>query len=176
LAGLWYPDEEDVEEVASVLTAELFPSYGATPLFQLLGSEGRAMLSSALALPRQPYYRTIYDKAGALLRSLIKNHPYRDGNKRMGMAVTTVFLLMNGHLLLPTSEEMLDYALRVAMSEPDIPWQDVAAWIRERTYPLTKDPIAALTQVMHTMPRTEDVRKRLLMRWAEIEKLLEEMS
>jgi death-on-curing protein len=69
------------------------------------------MLSSALALPRQSYYRTIYDKAGALLTSLIKNHPYKDGNKRMGMALTTVFLLMIGHLLLPASEEMLSMPL-----------------------------------------------------------------
>jgi len=50
------------------------------------------MLSSALGIVRQPYYRTLYDKAGALLRSLIKNHPYRDGNKRMGMALTTVLI------------------------------------------------------------------------------------
>lgn len=134
------------------------------------------MLSSALALPRQPYYRTIYDKAGALLRSLIKNHPYRDGNKRMGMAVTTVFLMMNGHLFLPTSEEMLDYALKIAKSEPDIPWREVATWIRQNTYPLKKDPFSALTQVMHTMPRTEDVRNRLLKRWEEVERFVEELD
>jgi len=133
------------------------------------------MLSSALGLVRQPYYRTIYDKAGALLRSLIKNHPYKDGNKRMGMAVTAVFLLMNGHIFLPTSDEMLAYALQVAKSEPDIAWQEVAAWIRDHTYPLKKDPIAALTQVMNTMPQTEDVRNRLLQRWTEIEKFVGEI-
>ena len=171
---LWYPDEDDVEQVAAVLTAELFPGYDSAPDFQFLGREGRRMLSSALGLVRQPYYRTLYDKAGALLRSLIKNHPYKDGNKRMGMALTTVFLLMNGHIFLPTSDEMLAYALQIARSEPDIAWREVATWIRAHTYPIKKDPIAALTQVMGTMPRTEDVRNRLLGRWTEIERFLDE--
>ena len=176
MPGLWYPDEADVEEVASVLSSELFPGYESTTDFQLLGPDGQRMLSSALGIVRQSYYRTLYDKAGALLRSLIKNHPYKDGNKRMGMALTTVFLLMNGHIFLPTSKEMLTYALQIAKSEPDVGWREVAAWIRDHTYPLKKDPIAALTQVMGTVPRTEDVRNRLLHRWAEIEKFLEEES
>lgn len=134
------------------------------------------MLSSALALPRQPYYRTIYDKAGALLRSLIKNHPYMDGNKRMGMSVTTVFLMMNGHLLLPTSDEMLDYALKIAQSEPNIPWQEAASWIRENTFPLKKDPAAALAQVIKSLPEAEDVRTRVLRRWEEIERFAQELG
>ena len=131
------------------------------------------MLSSALGLVRQPYYRTIYDKAGALLRSIIKNHPYRDGNKRMGMTLTTVFLLMNGNFFLPTSEEMIEYALRIARSEPDMSWQEVAVWIRGRTLPLRKDPDTALRQVMDTMPRSEDVQRRLLTRWDDIKRFVE---
>ncbi|MDP2673711.1 MAG: type II toxin-antitoxin system death-on-curing family toxin [Dehalococcoidia bacterium] len=170
---LWYPDEADVEEVASVLSSELFPGYESTTDFQLLGPEGERMLSSALGLVRQRYYRTVYDKAGALLRSLIKNHPYRDGNKRMGMTVTTVFLLMNGHFFLPTSEETVEYALRIASSEPDMSWQEIAAWIRGRTLPLRKDPDTALRQVMVTMPRTEDVQRRLLQRWDDIKRFVE---
>ena len=134
------------------------------------------VLASALALPRQPYYRTIHDKAGALLRSLIKNHPYRDGNKRMGMAVTAVFLMMNGHFLVPSSDEMLEYALAVARSEPDLSWQDIATWVRAHTYPLKKDPSATRAQIIETMPGAEDVRKQLLKRWNEIERFAADLS
>lgn len=56
------------------------------PAFELLGGEGHggALLDSALGEPRQTFggrflYRTIYDKAGALFRSLVKNHPLKMG-------------------------------------------------------------------------------------------------
>ena len=96
MARLWYPTRQDVEEQAYALAAELFDEYDSSlPAFALFGGEreGGALLDSALALPRQTYgtrplYRTICDKAGALLRSLIKNHPLVDGNKRVGMATT----------------------------------------------------------------------------------------
>ena len=91
----------------------------------------------------------------------------------MGMTLTTVFLLMNGHLFLPASEEMIEYALGIARSEPDMSWQEIAAWIRGRTLPLRKNPDAALRQVMGTMPKTEDVQHRLLQRWDDIKRFAE---
>lgn len=88
---LWYPTREDVEKQAYAFASEIFGRYEPTlPAFALFGGEreGGGLLDSALALPRQTFggralYPRIYDKAGALLRSLIKNHPLVDGNKRM---------------------------------------------------------------------------------------------
>jgi death-on-curing protein len=128
-------DRDDVEFVAHKLAARLFTNYGdPLPAFQLFGGlrEGGGLLESALGLPRQPYYRSIYDKAGAMLRSLIKNHPLVDGNKRVGMATTLVFLGFNRHLLIASNEEMVRFALEIAASEPDMPYQDVARWLRQR--------------------------------------------
>jgi death-on-curing protein len=163
LPRLWYPSREDVEGLAYELAAELFSDYdSALPAFALFGGErgGGALLDSALALPRQtfdgkPLYRTIYDKAGVMLRSLIKHHPLVDGNKRLGMATTALFLLMNGHLLLPPPDEMVRFALEVAESEPDMPWQDVAQWVRRNTVRLTgeRDP---LEQVREKYDNWED--------------------
>lgn len=104
------------------------------PAFSI-SKDGQRLLESALAEPRQTYggrflQRTIYDKAGALLRSLIKNHPLNDGNKRLGLISTEVFLLINGYLLNATQEERVNFAIEVAKSEPDISVHSVSRWIR----------------------------------------------
>jgi death on curing protein len=57
------------------------------------------VLESALAQPRMTFggddlYPTLVEKAAALGYSLIKNHPFIDGNKRTGHAVMEVLLVM----------------------------------------------------------------------------------
>ena len=118
----------------------MFTDYDSPmPAFRFSGGErhGVGLLESALALPRQTFdgkylYRTWHDKAGVLLRSLIKNHPLEDGNKRIALATTFVFLLMNGRFLLADNREMVAFALDVAASEPDMSWMEVARWIGDR--------------------------------------------
>ena len=61
-------------------------------------------LESALAQPRQSFgdadlYPDLPAKAAALCFSLVLNHPFIDGNKRIGHATMEVFLLVNGHEL-----------------------------------------------------------------------------
>ena len=58
-------------------------------------------LESALAQPRTTFggvelYPTIVEKASALGFSLIKNHPFVDGNKRTGHAAMETYLILNG--------------------------------------------------------------------------------
>jgi len=59
-------------------------------------------LESAIAQPAMTFdavdlYPTAAAKAGALAHSLIQNHPFIDGNKRIGHAAMEVFLVLNGH-------------------------------------------------------------------------------
>ena len=147
MAPLWYPDRFDVEIVAHGLAARLFPGYGS-PLpassFLQIRIHDNPLLESALALPRQPYYRTIFDKAGALLRSMVKNHPFVDGNKRLGMATTSIFMLRNARVFWPPNDEMVRFALELAQSEPDMPWQEVSRWVRRHT--LTREDVARQIQ------------------------------
>lgn len=105
------------------------------------------MLESALGLPPQRYYRTLHDKAGVLLRSLIKNHPLVDGNKRVAMTATYVFLALNGHILFASNREMVDFALQIASDKPDMEWKQVAAWLKGRT--------------MEASAKGEDIQPRL---------------
>jgi len=106
------------------------------PAFQYLGGgQGRALLESALAEPQQTFdrrflYRTIFDKAAALFRSIVKNHPLVDGNKRLALTTVAVFLTLNGYLFYVPLYEAVEFTLRVAASEPDMPWKEISRWLR----------------------------------------------
>jgi death-on-curing protein len=56
-------------------------------------------LESALFRPRTGYYRDVVEEAAALFESLVQNHPFIDGNKRVAFAVMDVFLRVNGRAL-----------------------------------------------------------------------------
>ncbi len=80
------------------------------------------MLESALAQPLMTFggeelYPTIGDKASALGFSLIKNHPFIDGNKRIGHAAMETFLVLNGHEINAPVDEQEQIILRVASGE-----------------------------------------------------------
>lgn len=173
---LWYPGREDLEDLAHALAEEMFSDYDSSlPAFALFGGEGGggALLDSALALPRQtfagrPLYPRIYHKAGVLLRSLIKNHPLVDGNKRLAMATAALFLLMNGHLLLPSSDEMVRFAAEVAESQPDMPWEEVADWVRRNTIPMTGNRRRAIKLIREKFDDPDEIVERLMDRWLEI--------
>ncbi len=81
-------------------------------------------------------HRTLAEKAGALLRSMVKNHPFRDGNKRMALAATEVFLLANGQLLNASQDQKVQFVLELAASQPATPVKEVARWLRLHMTPL----------------------------------------
>ncbi len=54
------------------------------------------LLESDLFRPRTGYYYDIVEMAVALFESLIMNHPFVDGNKRVAFFATDVFLRLNG--------------------------------------------------------------------------------
>lgn len=54
------------------------------------------LLESALYRPQSGYYENLEQMAAALFESLILNHPFVDGNKRVAFFSTDVFLRMNG--------------------------------------------------------------------------------
>ena len=79
-------------------------------------------LESALAQPRmtfagQDLYPSLVEKAAALGFSLISNHPFVDGNKRIGHAVMEMFLALNGHAILATVDEQVAVVVSVASGE-----------------------------------------------------------
>ena len=60
------------------------------------GIRDKGLLESALFRPQTGYYRDIAELAAALFESLILNHAFVDGNKRVAFFVTDTFLRLNG--------------------------------------------------------------------------------
>ena len=94
------------------------------------------MLLSALGRPGASYdnrdlYPNIYTKAAALMDSLIRNHPFLDGNKRTGIAAAAMFLRMNGYQLNATNTELVEFTSGVAQSKHNI--EDMAGWFQMHT-------------------------------------------
>jgi death-on-curing protein len=82
------------------------------------------LLDSACQRPRaallgQDAYPTLAGKAGALMHSLACNHALVDGNKRLALLATVVFLRINGYLLELTDDEAFDLTLSVAAGDLD---------------------------------------------------------
>ncbi|MGH9803935.1 MAG: type II toxin-antitoxin system death-on-curing family toxin [Candidatus Acidiferrales bacterium] len=85
-----YPTLAEALEIHRQLVHEFGGSGG-------LRDPGR--LEAALFRPQIGYYAGLVEEAAALLESLVNNHPFVDGNKRLGFAVTDTFLRLNGHCL-----------------------------------------------------------------------------
>ena len=84
-----------------------------------LGIRDRGLLESALAMPEATYsgeelHASLCEKAAAYLFHVVKNHPFVDGNKRVGLAVSLAFLALNEVRITATDEELVDVVLGVA--------------------------------------------------------------
>jgi death on curing protein len=60
------------------------------------GLLNQGSLEAAVFRPQTGYYNSLAEEAAALLESLVNNHPFLDGNKRVGFAAAHTFLLVNG--------------------------------------------------------------------------------
>lgn len=92
-----------------------------------------ALLDSALASPfqtfdGQPLYPSVEEKGARLCFSLIANHAFVDGNKRMGMYALLIFLSINGVAFHPTVEDVVRVGFAVAAGE--MGYEDLLSWIR----------------------------------------------
>src|SRR5580698_6914560 len=77
------------------------------------GLRDAGALESALHRPQTGYYDTIIHEAAALLESLVQNHPFVDGNKRVAFAVADVFLRISGHALKADSNAIYEYMMEL---------------------------------------------------------------
>ena len=60
------------------------------------GVRDKGAVEAAVFRPQTGYYNDLSEEAAALLESLVNNHPFLDGNKRVGFAAAHTFLLLNG--------------------------------------------------------------------------------
>lgn len=100
------------------------------------GLRDLALLASAVARPQATFggedlYPDLFSKAAALMDSLIRNHPFVDGNKRVGITAAGLFLLRNGQRLTATNAELESFTLQVARSEASV--EQITTWLRDHS-------------------------------------------
>ena len=122
----------------------MYPDYpDPMPAFAYIGQQGRAQLESALAEPGQGFggryhHRYMPDKAAVLLRSIIKNHPLVDGNKRLALTATLVFFTLNSWVFLVARREAVDKCLEIAKTKGNVDVKEIATWMRRRALPMNR--------------------------------------
>ena len=100
----------------------------------LAGVRDMGVLSSCIAQPRMAFdnielYPTVFEKAAALGFSLISNHPFIDGNKRIGHAAMETFLVLNGYEIIADVDEQERLILAVASGEKSR--KELSDWVHK---------------------------------------------
>lgn len=83
------------------------------------GIRNEASLQSALANPLQTFagldlYPSVFDKAVQLCFGIIKNHPFLDGNKRLGLHLMLILVHINGLKIDIAHDELIDIIFNIA--------------------------------------------------------------
>ena len=91
-------------------------------------------LESALFRPQTGYYDDVVAEAAALLESLLVNHPFMDGNKRTAFAVADIFLRLNGHRIVASSDDAYE-AVVGALEVSEGRFTRLEAWLRAHVVP-----------------------------------------
>ena len=97
----------------------------------LTGTRDENVLESALARPQQKWHYDRTDLSGlaaAYAFGLVKNHPYRDGNKRIGFLAMVTFLGLNDHDFSATDAEVVAEIL--ALADGTVSEEAFADWVR----------------------------------------------
>lgn len=97
------------------------------------GLRDEGLLDSAVNAPMQTFggeelYPTILEKAARLGYGLIHNHPFTDGNKRIGTHAMLVFLDINNIMLSYEDDDLIAVILRVASGQANE--QELQEWLK----------------------------------------------
>ena len=94
------------------------------------GVRDPGLLESALYRPRTGYYDDLAEMAAALFESLIMNHPFVDGNKRVAFFSTDVFLRLNGFRLKVNAKRAHRFLIGL-LEDNSCTYDNLLPWIRK---------------------------------------------
>jgi death-on-curing protein len=101
---------------------------GGRPGLRDLGAIASALSQPKVSVGGEDAYPTLIDKAAALGYSLIRNHGFIDGNKRMAHAAMEVFLIMNGMELRASVDDQERFMPALAAGQ--VSREALAEWLR----------------------------------------------
>lgn len=105
------------------------------------GIRDLGLVESAVARPQAGFggeylYISIFDKAAALFQSLLKNHPFVDGNKRTALSSASLFLKKNGYRLTNNHQEEVEFAVRV--DNGNLTVEQISKWLKMHSVRISK--------------------------------------
>ena len=102
------------------------------------GLRDQGLLESAIVRPQASFgghdlYPDIHRKAAALFHSLIKNHPFVDGNKRVAFEAMRLFLRLNDWDIKASADAKVSFVMDVAAGK--LNEEAIATWIEKTSHP-----------------------------------------
>ena len=110
---------------AIAIHERLIERFGGSP-----GIRDMGLLESALFRPQTGYYNDISEMAAALFESLLLNHAFVDGNKRVAFFVTDTFLRLNGWKLSVDSSAAYDFLIGM-LERGDCSYEKLLPWVKQ---------------------------------------------
>ena len=117
----------ETEELHKVLIEK----FGGTTGLRDIGG-----LQSALSRPFQTFnnvdlYPSVLEKAAALIESILNNHPFIDGNKRIGYVLTLLFLMSNGYGI--NASQGVKYQFVIDIASGKMNFEEILNWLQIHT-------------------------------------------
>jgi death-on-curing protein len=125
-----YLSAEQILFIHARLIEETGGSHGVRDLGMLLSAIGRPQAS----FDDQDLYIDLFSKAAALMESLIRNHPFVDGNKRTGVTAAGLFLRCNGYRLAAKNTDLVAITMKIAQSQSNL--EELTIWFRDHSQPI----------------------------------------
>ena len=118
---------EEVLQIHNILIERFGGSTGVRDL---------ELLDSSISRPfntfdQQDLYPTIIDKAAAIIESIVRNHPFVDGNKRTGYTMMRLLLLSNDLDIVASANEKYEFVISIASGE--LTFEQIKDWIELKT-------------------------------------------
>lgn len=115
-----------------LIHSKLIETYGGTQGIRDIG-----LLESSLSRPFATFdgkdlYTNPVEKASALLESLLINHPFIDGNKRIAYTITRLFLLSSNVDIQATQTEKYQFIIEIAEGKLSI--EKIKEWLNKHTH------------------------------------------
>lgn len=100
------------------------------------GIRDLGLLQSAVARPATTFdkndlYPDLFSKAASLMHSIIKNHPFVDGNKRTAISAASIFLIRNNYTLTASNKELERFTIKAASKKIEL--QEIAKWFKNHS-------------------------------------------
>lgn len=99
------------------------------------GLRDKGLVESAIYRPQTGYYESLPQMAAALFESLINNHAFVDGNKRVAFFTTDVFLRMNGWKLAVEPTQAYEFIVG-KLENNDCSFENLVPWIENHIQPM----------------------------------------